>query len=141
VKRLVYFILIITQVSYCQSIVGRWKTIDTKTQKELSIIEISKNDEQYTGKLVKILNVLRSHSNCPKCSAKIKNNSLIEKDVLVDLQKEENEYYGFLIDPFSDKIYNCTIKIISQNTLEINAYRFLPIFGRTQKWERIISKE
>lgn len=132
--KLILFFIFFTTTIFAQSIEGKWKTIDTKTQTELSIIEIYKKNNQYYGKLIKILNVLSSHADCEKCSMKIKNNSLIGKDVIVKMVKDDKQYKGKLIDPFSDKSYNCTINIITNSSLEINAYSIFPIFGRTQNW-------
>ncbi|MEZ4877276.1 MAG: DUF2147 domain-containing protein [Flavobacterium sp.] len=135
--KLVLFFIVFSTSIFAQTIEGKWKTIDTKTQKELSIIEIYKKDNQFYGKLLKISNVLSSHADCEKCFAKIKNNSLIGKNVIVKMQKQDNLYKGKLIDPFSDKSYTCVIKMLSNSTLEINAYSVLPLFGRTQIWRKI----
>jgi uncharacterized protein (DUF2147 family) len=132
---LVFFI---SNVIYCQSIVGKWKTIDEKTKKELAVIEIYQKNNKYYGKLIKIINVLSSHAECEKCSAKIKNNSLIGKNVIISLNREDKEFKGFLIDPFSDKKYKCIIKYINNNFLNVTAYIGFPIFGRSQNWVRII---
>lgn len=135
--KLVLFFILFPCVIFAQSIEGKWKTIDTKTQKELSIIEIYKVNDQYYGKLLEIIHVLSSHADCEKCSAKIKNKSLIGKNVIVKMKKNGSEYKGNLIDPFSDKSYTCEIKVLSNSLLEINVYSVLSIFGRTQIWKRI----
>jgi uncharacterized protein (DUF2147 family) len=132
--KLALFLIFITTSIFSQSIEGKWRTIDAETQKELSIIEIYKKNNQYYGKLIKILNVLSSHADCEKCSAKIKNNSLIGKDVIVKMSKNNSQYKGKLIDPFSDKSYNCIIDVISNSSLEIKVYSMFPLFGRTQNW-------
>ena len=80
--------------------------------------------------------MLSSHASCERCSAKIKNNSLNDKDILKNIIKKNNNYIGNFINPFSDKIYNCTIKTISENHLQVNVNLLFPFFGRSQKWIR-----
>lgn len=134
--------MLLADVAYSQSIIGKWKTIDDKTQTALSVIEIYEKDNKYDGKLLEILNILPSHANCEKCAAKIKNKSLLGKEVILDLkQSNPKGYKGKLIDPFSDKSYSCTIKMISNTTIQVTAHMGLPVFGRTQHWVRITEKK
>lgn len=136
----IFIILFFSTFVNAQTIVGKWKTIDEKSLKEMAVVEIYKQDNKYFAKLIEILNVNKSHSSCPDCSAKIKNKSLLGKIIVKDLQldKEENQYSsGTLIDPFSDKNYSCIIKNIDKNKIKVRAYSGFYLFGKTQTWIRM----
>jgi uncharacterized protein (DUF2147 family) len=135
----VFLILLFSTFAHAQSIVGTWKTIDEKSLKEMAIVEIYKQNNKYFAKLTEILNVNKSHSSCPDCSAKIKNKSLLGKIIIkeLELEKNKNQYSsGTLIDPFSDKQYSCVIKFIDKNKINVRAYSGFYLFGKSQTWIR-----
>jgi uncharacterized protein (DUF2147 family) len=130
-------LILVTFTSNAQSIIGKWKSIDSNSQKEMAIIEIYQKDNKYYAKLKEILNVNKSHAECKECAAKIKNKSLLGKLIIKDLVKSTIDYNsGILIDPFSDKQYNCEIKFIGENKLKVRAFTGFYLFGKTQYWVR-----
>lgn len=136
-KSCVFLFLLFSITSFSQTIVGKWKSIDENSNKEMAIIEVYEQNNTYFAKLIEILQVNKSHANCPDCSAKIKNKSLLGKIIIKDLKISENEYNsGTLIDPFSNKEYSCNIKPIGNNKLKVRAFTGFYLFGKTQYWIR-----
>ena len=53
-----------------QSIVGTWKSIDEKTNKDESILEIYQENGQFYGKVIQILDAKKRNVRCEKCKGK-----------------------------------------------------------------------
>jgi hypothetical protein len=54
-KTLYIFIFFISQISFSQTILGKWKTIDDETGKEKSIVDIFEKQGKVYGKIIEIL--------------------------------------------------------------------------------------
>lgn len=48
---------------------------------------------------------------------------------------------GTIYDPESGSTYNCTIKLIDENTLDVRGYIGVQMFGRTDTWKRMQVKK
>ena len=70
-KTSIYLFLIFTQLSYCQNIIGKWKTIDDNTGKEKSIVEIYEKSGKYFGKITQLYDVASQNKKCDKYSPNI----------------------------------------------------------------------
>ena len=63
--------------------VGRWKTIDSDTGKEKSIVEISKNSNGiYSGRIVELLNPSKPNPICDKCKDDRKNKPITGMEII-----------------------------------------------------------
>ena len=76
-KTSIYLFLIFTQLSYCQNIIGKWKTIDDSTGKEKSIVEIYEKAGKYFGKITQLYDVASQNKKCDKCEGENKNKPII----------------------------------------------------------------
>ena len=120
------------------TVIGKWKTIDDKTGKPKSIIEIYEKDGKIYGKIIDILNPANKKNLCTECSGTEKNKPVMGMVLINGLTKDNDEYNGgTIIDPTNGKIYKCYIALEAQDKLKVRGYIGLSILGRTQYWYRI----
>ncbi len=120
------------------TVIGKWKTIDDKTGKPKSIIEIYEKDGKIYGKIIDILNPANKKNICTECSGSEKNKPVMGMVLINGLTKDDEEYNGgTIIDPTNGKIYKCYIALEGQDKLKVRGYIGLSIIGRTQYWFRI----
>ena len=120
------------------TVIGKWKTIDDKTGKPKSIIEIYEKDGKIYGKIIDILNPANKKNLCTECSGAEKNKPVMGMVLINGLTKDNDEYNGgTIIDPTNGKVYKCYIALEAQDKLKVRGYIGLSILGRTQYWYRI----
>ena len=108
-------------------LLGEWKTVDDKTNKEVSIVQIYKGDNGlYYGKLIKLLE--------PNPDTKLIGTMII-KDMEVKGDKLVN---GTVYDPDNGKTYYGSVKYDAKNNTLIlrGSLDKKGIFGRSQTWVR-----
>ena len=121
-----------------QSVFGKWKTIDDKTNQAKSIIEIYENSGKVYGKIIDIIDPAKRNFNCINCTGSDKNKPLIGLVIIKDLKKDGLEYNnGKIIDPESGKVYKSYIKLIGKDKLEVRGYVGIALIGRSQTWIRV----
>jgi uncharacterized protein (DUF2147 family) len=121
-----------------QSVLGKWKTIDDKTGKVKSIVEIYEVNGKIYGKIIEIEDVAKKNKVCEKCEGADKNKPLIGLVVIKGLTKDDDEYNGGkILDPESGDLYKCFIKLIGKDKLEVRGYMGLSFIGRSQTWIRV----
>ena len=103
-------------LSFSQSILGKWKTIDDETGKEKSIVEIYERNGKVYGKIIKLINPSKSNPTCSKCEGS-------KKDAPI-------------LNPENGKEYKCRLKIgEDKDTLQVRGY--VAFFYKTQYWKRV----
>ena len=122
--------------------VGFWKSIDDKTGKAKSVIQIKQTDGSLRGKILKLLDRDGKDPNprCKKCTDKLrKNQPVIGMEILRDLKKDGNEWSGGkILDPKNGKEYKCYIEVLDDgNKLKVRGYIGFSLFGRTQYWYKV----
>ncbi len=136
------FLLSLILLSYfsvnAQDVIGKWKTIDDKTGKTKSIIEIYKDGDKYYGKIVQLLTEENKDGVCRTCETKYKDKNIIGLVILKDLKKDGDTYEdGEIIDPKNGKSYSCYIELVEPNKLKVRGYIGFSLLGRTQYWYRV----
>lgn len=120
-----------------QSPLGVWKTVDDEDGIAKSHIKIFEKDNKLYGKVIGLLPAA-TVTHCDKCKGDKKGKSLIEMEILSDLEKREDKWVdGKILDPGKGKEYSCQISLDDPNTLKVRGYIGKPIFGRTQYWYRV----
>ncbi len=119
-----------------EEVLGKWKTIDDETGKEKSVVEIFKIDDEYRGKIVKLLDkdIKNPDPVCDKCPEDDPrfNKKVIGMEILRGLKKDGSEYTGgSVLKPDEGKIYKCKIWL-EDDKLHIRGY--WGFFYRTQTW-------
>lgn len=137
-KQLFLFLLLANfTISNAQEIVGKWKTIDDKTGKAKSIIEIYQKNDKYFGKIIEIFDKSRKDALCEKCSGSEKNKPVLGLVIVKGIEKKDNVYEnGTIMDPENGKVYSCTITPM-KNKLKVRGFLGISMFGRTQTWEKV----
>lgn len=120
-----------------QSIIGKWKTIDDKTQKPKSIVEITEKNGVYSGKVIEILSD-RKEAKCDQCPGELKGKPIKGITVITGMKKDGDEYSGGkILDPNSGKEYKCLLELDGKDKLNVRGYIGISLIGRTQTWQRV----
>jgi uncharacterized protein (DUF2147 family) len=125
-----------------EAVVGVWKTGDGN-----AIVRIYKSGENYQGKIVWLKEPNDADTGKPKLDKNNGTETSKTRPVLGLLNIwgfkfiEKNLWdEGNIYDPKSGNTYSCTIKMISNNTLEVRGYIGVSLIGRTDVWTRQVVK-
>lgn len=120
--------------------VGKWRTIDDKTGKVKSIVEIT---DAGNGTLQgKVLQVLESdkgpHPVCDACKGANHNKPIEGMVIAWGLRHEDGVWDGGkIMDPKNGKVYSAKMTPIEGGRkLEVRGYLGFSLLGRTQTWVR-----
>jgi len=115
---------------------GKWKTIDDKSGKPKSIVQISESNGVLTGKIVELLEGA-SEKTCSKCEGDLKDKPLVGMRILWDLKKEGDEWTGGKIfNPADGGTYTSKARLTDGGkTLDVTGKWMF--FSKQQKWQRI----
>jgi uncharacterized protein (DUF2147 family) len=119
---------------------GVWKTIDDKTGKPKSIVEISEQNGELTGKVREVLQSDQGpHPICKECEGERKNQPVEGMTILWGMKQDGDDVWrgGQILDPKNGKIYSCKLHLIENGQkLEVRGFIGFSLLGRTQVWER-----
>jgi len=120
--------------------VGHWTTIDDKTDKPKSVVEIYEaKDGSLAGRVVEVLQSDRGPNPlCDKCSGDRKGKPVKGMVILWGIRKEGDSWEGGkILDPASGKIYSVKVTPAdSGKKLEVRGFMGFSLLGRTQTWNR-----
>lgn len=153
-KKLLVTFAALTLILFCGitkaaalSAAGYWNTVDDKTGKILTIVQLYKDkDGTFSGKIVHIYKVKGQHPNdkCVACDGDLKNKPIMGLRIIYGMQKESATEWvgGRALDPTSGKVYRAKMTLIDNGCkLNLRGYIGLPLFGRTETWLRTKSKQ
>src|SRR5258708_29825986 len=133
--------ILATVASAQTSILGQWKTIDDKSGRVRSVVEIDQRNGNICGHVIAIFSWPGEDPDpvCDRCSEaddrynqKIKGMEIIREMVK---DGDEDEYVnGNILDPKDGNIYRCKIWV-EDGTLRVRGY--LGPFFRTQTWLKL----
>jgi uncharacterized protein (DUF2147 family) len=130
-------VLLLFQLSFSQTIFGKWKTIDDITGKEKGIVEIFEHKGKIYGKVIEIFEADKKHVKCDKCDDEEKNKPVLGMNIIKGLTKDNAIYNGGkVLDPKIGKWYHCKISLEGKDKLIVRGYIGIPLFGRSQIWIR-----
>ncbi|ARN77732.1 hypothetical protein BST97_06820 [Nonlabens spongiae] len=142
-RHFVLFFLIFSSiyVHAQNSVVGVWKTIDDKTGKVKSHMEIYKKGDKYYGKVLKVIDSEAPQNPiCQNCEGKFKDQPIIGLEIMWGLEKDGDEYEnGTILDPEKGKTYKCKIWLDENDPNKLNVRGYVLFLYRTQIWERLNS--
>ena len=108
------FSLFFIGISFAQeaSIIGKWKTIDDKTNEPKSIVKIYEQDGKYFGQITQLFRKPGEDPDpvCDKCPDDDPRKDQPTKGMIIlkDLVKKGDKYSGgTILDPKEGKIYTC----------------------------------
>jgi uncharacterized protein (DUF2147 family) len=135
---LLIIILLFSITINAQSIVGKWKTIDDKTGKEKSIVEIYQVEGKIYAKVDKLLTKGDENKICENCEGANKNKPIKGMVIINGLIKDGNEWNGAkILDPKTGKEYKCYIALENPDKLKVRGYIGFALLGRTQYWHKV----
>lgn len=115
-------------------ITGLWRTVDDETGEVKSVVEIYRQDQQYFGRVVQLLDK-PADTLCSKCDGDKKDQPVVGMVIVSDLQLTDGEYTGgSILDPAKGKTYRCKLWL-ENGKLKVRGY--LGFLYRTQTWFRM----
>ncbi|HKR53781.1 MAG TPA: DUF2147 domain-containing protein [Chthoniobacterales bacterium] len=119
--------------------VGKWKTFDDKTGRPKSIVQITEENGELTGKVLEVLeSPTGPHPLCRPCEGERKDQPVEGMTILWGAKKTGASWEdGEILDPENGKIYHLILTLlISGQKLEVRGYIGIPAIGRRQIWQR-----
>lgn len=123
--------------------VGFWKTIDDVTGKPKSIVQISKGqDSQLIGKVVRLFPKQGEDVTkkvCKACAGSLHDKPIVGMEILKGLVPDGGQWVnGKILDPANGKTYSCSARLAANGEkLRVRGFIGMPLFGRSQTWERV----
>jgi uncharacterized protein (DUF2147 family) len=131
-------VFFIFQVSFSQTIFGKWKTVDDETGMENGIVEIYEKAGKVYGRIIEILEKEKKHFKCGMCEGEDKNKPVLGLVIIKGLKKKGDFYEGGKVtDPKNGKSYHCKMTLEGKDKLIVRGYIGISLFGRSQTWFRI----
>ncbi len=122
-------------VMAADSPVGRWNTVDEKSGKVRSTVEIYEHGGKVFGKIVGLAEPYDDTGKarlCRKCTGGDKDKPLVGIVIVKDLSAVDGRYQGgTIMDPENGKTYTAELWVDGE-TLKVRGY--LAFFYRTQTW-------
>ncbi len=135
------FALLVATVAMGQkTCVGKWVTIDDKTGKHKSIVELYKEDGKLYGKIRYLFPREGRGPNpkCTKCEDDRKDQPLMGLQIVRDLKWNGSEWAkGTIVDPENGKIYKVKMWLDNENDRKLHVRGYLGPIYRTQNWIRM----
>jgi uncharacterized protein (DUF2147 family) len=123
-------------------IAGQWKTIDDKTGKEKSIVEIYLENGVALGRIIRVLDEPDGGRGlkCDKCQGELKDQPIIGLQIINGMTPGSGEWGGgTILDPDNGKTYRCKITLGADgNHLQVRGFIGISLLGRTQVWRRVV---
>lgn len=120
--------------------VGKWRTIDDKTGKVKSIVEITETaDGTLQGKVLQVLDSDKGpHPVCDACKGENHNKPIEGMVIAWGLRREGDAWDGGqIMDPKNGKVYSAKMTLVDGGRkLEVRGYLGFSLLGRTQTWVR-----
>ena len=131
------FLLALPLALAAESPVGKWKTVDEKTGKVTSEVEIYEQNGKLFGKIAALTEPNDKQGKpkiCTACTGADKDKPLLGLVFIKDLSRSGERYNGgTILDPESGKIYTAEIWV-EDGKLKLRGY--VGLFYRTQTWPK-----
>ena len=130
----------IAVLAFCQSPVGKWKTIDDETGKAKSIVEIYMKNGKLYGRILELYREPHEVQDpyCVKCEDDRKDKRIVGMEIIRDLEADGDEWEdGTICDPKDGTIYDCKILVDEDDPNKLQVRGYLYFFFRTQTWVRV----
>jgi len=133
--------LALSSLAFAQtSPVGTWTTIDDKTRKPKSVVEIYEaRDGTLNGRVIEILQSERGpNPMCDKCTGANKDKPVKGMVMLWGVKQKGGSWEGGkILDPATGKIYSVKMTPIEGGKkLDVRGFMGFSLLGKTQTWVR-----
>jgi uncharacterized protein (DUF2147 family) len=123
------------EVGAAESPVGQWRTVDEKSGKVKSVVEIYDQGGKLFGKIASLTEPNDEGGKpkiCTKCTADDKDKPVVGLLIIKDLRLDGDRYKGgTILDPEDGKIYKAELWV-EDGKLKVRGY--LGPFYKTQTW-------
>lgn len=139
-KLITLLLLLLPLTALAQSPVGTWTTIDDKTGKPKSVVEVfEQRDGTLSGRVVEVLNSERGPNPlCDKCKGELKGKPVKGMVILWGVRKKGDTWEGGqILDPATGKVYSVRLTPVDGGKkLDVRGFMGFSLLGRTQTWTR-----
>jgi uncharacterized protein (DUF2147 family) len=116
-------------------IIGVWLTSDKDAK-----IEIYQKESRYFGKMIWLTPDVDGNgkplTDSENPDPTKRNRKLEGIEIISNLAYADGKWKGTIYDPERGKTYNCQIKLVNENALEVLGYIGSPLLGVKQSWKR-----
>jgi uncharacterized protein (DUF2147 family) len=118
-------------------IVGIWKAVDDDSGQANALVRIVERRGVYSGTVIQVLDQ-SAPALCGSCPGERHNQPILGMTILAGMRHQGDGYAGGeILDPDSGTLYRLKARLTDGGArLELRGYVGLPLFGRTQVWER-----
>ncbi|RPG38836.1 MAG: DUF2147 domain-containing protein, partial [Muricauda sp. TMED12] len=81
------------QITWSQTVFGKWKTVDDRNGITKAIIEVYKEDGLMHAKVVKILEEGKKDARCTKCDGELKDKPILGMKIMDNFKKNNKGIY------------------------------------------------
>ena len=117
---------------------GTWNTVDDKTGKVVSEVQLYEQGGKIYGKIVRLANPTDEKGKpkvCTKCRGADEDQPLLGLVIVRDLSPEKDRFKGgTILDPSDGKVYKAEVWTEGSDTLKVRGY--LGPFYKTQTWTK-----
>lgn len=141
-KKMIILILALmfNVVMFAQSSLGKWVTIDDKTNKKKSIVELYKDGDKMYGKIIYLYprEGREPDAKCTKCTDDRKDQPLVGLQIVRNMTWNGGAWEnGTIVDPEIGKAYNLKMWVDADKPNLLNVRGYVGPFYRTQTWVRV----
>jgi uncharacterized protein (DUF2147 family) len=136
---LIFSVSLASAFAQSDSAIGKWKTFDDKTGRAKSIVQITEENGELTGKVLEVLESPGGpHPLCKPCEGERKDQPVEGMTILWGAKKNGPSWEdGQILDPENGKIYRVTLTLLDNGQkLEVHGYVGFSAIGRSQIWQR-----
>lgn len=118
--------------------VGIWRTIDDKTGRERSLVQIEETDGVLHGRVLSTVDPADAAHVCEKCDDDRKGQPVIGLEIIRGMRPDGDSWgEGRVLDPETGHIYHGTMRLEDGGRkLVLRGYIGISLFGRSQTWLR-----
>jgi uncharacterized protein (DUF2147 family) len=124
--------------------VGKWLTIDERTNSPGSIVEITDSNGTLEGKIVKLVQLPGQdpgamQTTCTKCTGALKGKPINGLPIFWNLKRDGDEWTGgTILDNSSGNTYSLKMHLIDGGQkMILRAYLGIPLVGKDGTWVRM----
>ncbi|UII75546.1 DUF2147 domain-containing protein [Flagellimonas sp. HMM57] len=131
--------LLALQISWSQTVFGKWKTIDDRNGNTKAIVKIYEENGLLQAKILKILEKGKENAVCVKCKGELKDKPIVGMKIMNDFKKNsKGEYKGDrLFDPEQAMTFRGKVWLDPKNKNRLKVRGYLAFLYRTQTWHRV----
>lgn len=120
--------------------VGLWKTYSDRTGQADGLVRITEANGELEGRIERVLSPPAPSPNplCEACTGALRNQPVVGLRILHGMRADGDVWSGGeILDPDDGRVYRCTLRLTDGGRkLEVRGYVGVPLFGRTQVWQR-----